>query len=45
MIRLAPSILGADFSRLGEQIQTVDEAGAQYIHLDVMDGALSLIHI
>ena len=38
MIRLAPSILGADFSRLGEQIQTVDEAGAQYIHLDVMDG-------
>ena len=39
MIRLAPSILGADFSHLGEQIQTVDEAGAQYIHLDVMDGA------
>lgn len=39
MIRLAPSILGADFSRLGEQIRAVDEAGAQYIHLDVMDGA------
>ena len=39
MIRLAPSVLGADFSRLGEEIQAVDRAGAQYIHLDVMDGA------
>lgn len=39
MIKLAPSILGADFSRLGEEIQAVDRAGAQYIHLDVMDGA------
>ena len=38
MIRLAPSILGADFSHLGEQIQTVDEAGAQWLHFDVMDG-------
>mgnify|MGYP000423699435 CR=1 FL=1 len=38
MIRLAPSVLGADFSRLGEEIQAVDRAGAQYIHLDVMDG-------
>lgn len=35
---LAPSILSADFSRLGEEIQTVAEAGAQYIHIDVMDG-------
>lgn len=35
---LAPSILAADFSRLGEQIKAVDEAGAQYIHIDVMDG-------
>lgn len=39
MIILAPSILGADFKRLGEQIKEVDEAGAEYIHLDVMDGA------
>lgn len=39
MIKLAPSILGADFSRLGGEIQAVDRAGAQYIHLDVMDGA------
>ena len=39
MIRLAPSVLGADFSRLGEEIQAVDRAGAQYIHLDVMDGS------
>ena len=39
MILLAPSVLGADFKRLGEQIQAVDRAGADYIHLDVMDGA------
>lgn len=39
MLRLAPSVLGADFKRLGEQVQTVAEAGAEYIHLDVMDGA------
>ena len=32
---LAPSILGADFTRLGEEIKTVAEAGAEYIHLDV----------
>ena len=35
---LAPSILAADFGQLGPQIQTVDEAGAQYLHFDVMDG-------
>lgn len=39
MIILSPSILGADFKRLGEQVQEVAAAGAQYIHLDVMDGA------
>lgn len=38
MLILAPSILSADFSKLGEQIQAVDKAGAQYIHIDVMDG-------
>lgn len=36
---LAPSILGADFTRLGEEVEAVAEAGAEYIHLDVMDGA------
>ncbi len=36
---LAPSILAADFARLGEQIKEADQAGAQYIHVDVMDGA------
>ncbi len=35
---LSPSILAADFARLGEQIQEACEAGAEYIHIDVMDG-------
>mgnify|MGYP001827329675 CR=1 FL=1 len=38
MNKLAPSILSADFARLGEEIQAVEEAGADYIHIDVMDG-------
>lgn len=38
MVTLAPSILSADFKRLGEEIQTVADAGAAYIHIDVMDG-------
>lgn len=38
MIKIAPSILSADFSRLGEEICAVDQAGADYIHVDVMDG-------
>ena len=38
MKKLAPSILSADFSRLGEEIKAVEEAGADYIHIDIMDG-------
>ncbi|MBU1566640.1 MAG: ribulose-phosphate 3-epimerase [Proteobacteria bacterium] len=38
VMRMAPSILSADFSRLGEEIRAVDEAGADIIHIDVMDG-------
>ena len=36
---LSPSILSADFANLGDQIRQLDEAGAQYVHIDVMDGS------
>ena len=38
MAILAPSLLAADFKKLGEEIQKVDQAGAEYLHIDVMDG-------
>ena len=37
-IKISPSILSADFSKIGEEIIKIDNAGANYIHLDVMDG-------
>lgn len=38
MNKLSPSVLSADFTKLGEEIKTIDRAGAEYIHLDIMDG-------
>ena len=38
MLQLAPSILSADFAKLGEELHTIEEAGAHLVHIDVMDG-------
>ena len=38
VVKIAPSILSADFARLGEEIRAIDAAGCDYIHIDVMDG-------
>ena len=38
MIKIAPSVLACDFSKLGEEIERVEKAGADFLHLDVMDG-------
>ena len=38
MVKIAPSILSADFSCLGEQVRSVEQAGAEFLHIDIMDG-------
>ena len=38
MVRIAPSILASDFARLGEEVAAVEAAGADLLHVDVMDG-------
>jgi len=38
MVKIAPSILSADFSRLGEEVIAAEKAGADLVHVDVMDG-------
>ena len=37
-VRIAPSILASDFARLGEEVRAVEQAGADYVHVDIMDG-------
>ncbi|MBT3358435.1 MAG: ribulose-phosphate 3-epimerase [Rhodospirillales bacterium] len=37
-VKIAPSILSADFARLGEEVRAIDEGGCDYVHIDVMDG-------
>lgn len=39
MLKLAPSILSADFANLGKEVKTITQAGAEYVHIDVMDGS------
>ena len=38
LIKISPSVLSADFSKLGEEVVSLEKAGADYIHIDVMDG-------
>jgi ribulose-phosphate 3-epimerase len=39
MIKIAPSILSADFAKLGHELQSIEKAGADMVHIDVMDGS------
>lgn len=39
MVKISPSVLACDFSRMGEEVRKIEEGGAEWVHLDVMDGA------
>jgi len=43
MIKIGPSLLSADFSKLSEEIKDIEQSGADFLHLDLMDGHLFLI--
>ncbi len=44
-VRIAPSILSADFMHLGDDVAMIEQAGAAFVHIDVMDGQIGRAHV